>query len=443
MQARFLFAAVFLAAFVLAADGSHAQYRTFFAPSLSVSEEFTDNLFLTEENEESEFITVVSPRVSFILEGKRSNAELSYSPGFTFYQDNDELNSVRHSVSLSGSRQLTKRLSLSAADNFRRTEEPYTRGELTLDPEAEKLEDVIDYTIRTEREPRYTNDAQIRMDYDFGRESSVYAQYSHRLYRDETPGAEDSDKHNPGVGFTYWPDAWNGFRGSASYTRGLFEEGTEDFHNWEGSFRYIRNLNRFWGGFFEYKHVYTNFEGEEEDYHVYNPAVGTSYTFSEDASVELSVGYFLQDREDGDSETGASVDLDMRKAWRFKRGAFRISGGSGFEQTYFRSENLGFTQYYGVRSSLEYAFTRYLQGSLSANYRFNRYLDEDPVREDHVASASGGLTYTLTRWLDISLRETFRVVETNQEGSGTNNDYKENSVVLRVTVAPSPMVITK
>ena len=419
-----------------------AQYRIFFTPSLTVSEEYTDNLFLTEDNKESEFITIVSPGASFAVEGKRSNLELSYNPGFTFYQEYDELNSVRHSASLSGNRQLSKRLSLSVADNFSRTEKPTTRGELSLDPEASKLEGDVDYTIRTEREPRYTNDAQIRMDYGFGPDDSVYARYSHRLYREDTPGAEDSDKHNPGVGFTYWPDSWNGFRGSASYTRGLFDGESNDFHNWEGSLRYTRNLNRVWGGFLEYRHLYTDFDGDEVDYQVYNPAAGVTFTFAEEAAIELGAGYFFQDRADGETESGPVINLDMEKTWRFKRGSFRISGGSGFEQTYFGSENLGFTEYYGARSALEYSLTRYLQGTASLDYRFNRYLDEDPVQEDHVASATAGLTYTLTRWLDISLEDTYSVVETNQKDLNAN-DYRENSVMLSVTASPQPYLLAQ
>jgi hypothetical protein len=428
--------------FFFASGIAQAQYRTLFSPSITVSEEYTDNLFLTDEDEESEFLTVIAPRAAFSVEGKTFGWELAYEPGFTFYNQHDELNTVRHSASLDGRHQLTKRLSLTLADNFTRTEEPYRRADISFRrPRAQvvTLEELIDYTIRTSREPRYTNDALARLDYQFGADDRVYAAFNHRIFRDENPRGEDSQRYTPSVGFEHWLDTWNGLRGDLSYTRGLFEEETDDFHDVEGNLRFTHKFDRFLGGFVEYTHLYTNFDDAEDDYHVYNPAAGVNYTFAEDAFIEASLGYFIQDRETGDNESGITVNLDIGKSWRYKRWAFRLNGSSGYEQTYFRSENLGFTEFYQVRGGLDYNFTRYLRASLSADYRFSQYLDVEPEREDHIATASGGLTYQATQWLSFSLSDTYRVVESDAEF----NDYRENRVVLSVSIAPKPMAIAK
>jgi hypothetical protein len=417
---------------------AQAQHRFLFTPSLSVSEEYTDNLFLTNEDEESELITVITPRVAFSVEGRRFGWELSYAPGFSFYNEYDELNTVRHSASLSGRHQLSRNLSLTLADNFSRTEEPFRRGELSLrQPEAGEevtLQELIDYTIRTSREPRYTNDALARLDYSFGREDNVYAAFNNRIYRDERPDSEDSERYTPSAGFEYWLGTRNGLRGDFSYTRGLFAEQTDDFHNAEADLRYTRKFDRFLSGYTEYSHLYSDFDDSDDDYHVYNPSAGMRYTFAEDAHVEAGLGYFFQVREVGDDQSGVTVNLDIDKSWSRSRWAFRLSGSSGYEQTYFRSENLGFTEYYEARAALEYGFTRHFWSSLSADYRLSRYLDVEPEREDHVASANAGLTYQATQWMTVSLEDTYRVVESDRQFE----EYRENSVVLSVTFAPGP-----
>jgi len=409
-------------------------------PSITLSEEYTDNLFLTDGDEESDFITVVSPGLALDFLGKRSELSLFYSPGFSFYQEYDELNSVRHRASLEGTRGLSRRLTLSLSSAFEKTEEPYTRAELPLTPEVVAVEDFADYALSTQREPRYITDSLVRMDYDFGRRDTMFAEYNHLLYLDDNEGGEDTQRHNPGVGFEVWPSFRNGFSGEAYYTRALFEGDEGQFSSLDGNLRYIRSLNRDWDAYVEYSHLYTYFdEATRVDYQVYNPATGVIYYFAEDASIEVGGGYYILDRENGTRDTGATVNLAMEKAWEFRGGAFRVTGGSGYEQTYYRAATLGFTEYHEAGAALEYSLTRYLLSDLGASYRYNKYLEED--REDHIASATAGLSYPLTRWLDISLRDTFRVVETDSELDAT--DYRENSVMLTLTATANPIRLSR
>ncbi|MEF8943647.1 MAG: outer membrane beta-barrel protein [Desulfohalobiaceae bacterium] len=443
MKSTYFAAALTVFLFLGMHTPAHAQHRVFFTPSLTVSGEFTDNLFQTEEDEESELITVVSPRAAISVEGKRTLWELSYEPGFSFYNEYDPLNTIRHSASLTGDHQLSKHLSLTLADNFFRTEQPYRRVELTLEePESGEraaLEERIDSTIRRSREPRYSNDALARLDYQFGARDSAYIAFNNRIFRDESPEGEDSQSYSPSTGFEYWLGTKDGLLGDFSYTRGVFRGPTEDFHNLEGNLRYTHRFNRFLEGFTEYTHIYQDFVYSDDEYHVYNPAAGMGYTFAEDAHLEVGLEYFIQDRKTGDDDSGMTVNLDMDKTWSKRRWAFRLSGSSGYEQTYFGSENLGLTEYYEAGGRLEYSFTRYFQSSLSADYRYSRYLDEDPEREDHVASASCGLTYQATQWVSLSLEDIYRIVESDEEFS----DYQENRVILSLTVAPGPTVLWK
>jgi len=412
-------------------------------PSLTVSQEYTDNLFQTDDEEESEWITVVSPRLDLSLIGKDLQVELGYAPGFSFYNDNSEFDSVRHSGNLSIRKDLSRHLRLTVTDVLTRTEEPYTRGELTL-REGETLEEMIDYTVRQSREPRLTNTARTRLEYEFGPKSRAYAGYSYGIVEDDNPEESDSTRHVPQAGVTYWFGNHYGVDLSGSYTRADFSSDNElfepddDFDQWDGSLRLLRNFTRHLDGFVRYSHTAIDYEGDREDYQVYRPSIGIDYRFAERGSGSVGVSYYYQDYGDGpearDDESGFLLDADVNYSWAKPRWNLTLTGSSGYEETRFGSENLGFTIYYGAGAAYSYSLTRRATAELNLNYRFNRYTDEDPEREDHVASVRGGLNYQVLRWLFVNLSDTFRMVESNID----EEQYTENSVVLSLTFQPQP-----
>jgi hypothetical protein len=289
--------------------------------------------------------------------------------------------------------------------------------------------------VRRNREPYYVNNGRAQLEYAFGRRDRVYIEYSDVYFRDDNPNGENSRKHEPAIGFNTWLNAWNGLSGRAGYTRGTFEEETDDFTTLSGDLRYTHNFTKLFGTYVSYMHQYTEFDDDlEEDYHVYSPSIGITYTFAEDGFLEAGVGYFLQDRDDGDNEDGYVVNLDVGKDWQIRRLTFRISGSGGFEQTYFRSENLGFTRYYGASGGLSYALTKNLELSLQARYRYNEYLDEEPEREDHTGSGRARISYQVTPWLSLAVSDVYRVVDSTEQF----DDYKENRVIFSLDITPGP-----
>ena len=82
----------FLAVFFLSISArSFAAFTV--VPSVSVKEEYNDNIFLDDSGEEDDFITTVSPRVELEYSPNKSlDLSLDYSLKFRFYSDHDELN---------------------------------------------------------------------------------------------------------------------------------------------------------------------------------------------------------------------------------------------------------------------------------------------------------------------------------------------------------------
>ena len=79
-----------------------AEYRTTLQPSMTVSQEYTDNVDqLPDGLEESEWITVVSPSIALDVVGKTKGLNMSYTTGFTFYADRKEHDTIRQSGAMS------------------------------------------------------------------------------------------------------------------------------------------------------------------------------------------------------------------------------------------------------------------------------------------------------------------------------------------------------
>jgi uncharacterized protein (PEP-CTERM system associated) len=144
----------------------------------------------------------------------------------------------------------------------------------------------------------------------------------------------------------------------------------------------------------------------------------------------LSTGYFIRDTEGEDPESGYVLRGDMAR--RFSRGAVRLSGGTGYEQTFFGAENLGFTQYHEGLLAGEYELTRRLRTDGRVSYTHNIYPDEAD-REDDVITLEAGLGYLIRPWLTGALRVAHRRVDSTEAG----DSYDENRVILSITFTPT------
>ena len=87
-----------------------------FTPRISVSEEYTDNLDLDASNEKEDFITTITPGFTLDIDARSSGLILSYDAGYSFYDEYDEYDSWRHSASLTGWTEISRRSRLEVTD---------------------------------------------------------------------------------------------------------------------------------------------------------------------------------------------------------------------------------------------------------------------------------------------------------------------------------------
>lgn len=111
--------------------------------SLSVSEQYNDNIFLTRSNKVQDFITIVTPAVALSTRTEKAEAMINYSPSFLFYHENDDNNSITHQASARGLYRLSDSLTLGLSDAYVYSKEssvlrtiegsgPITRGQETI-----------------------------------------------------------------------------------------------------------------------------------------------------------------------------------------------------------------------------------------------------------------------------------------------------------------------
>jgi uncharacterized protein (PEP-CTERM system associated) len=166
-----------------------------FTPRASVQEEYTDNVFLTNDNTEDDFITTLSAGFTAELLGRTSGLELSFDPGYVFYQDFTDNNTWRLPAGFRAWTTPSRSTRFEFSDDFLRTEDPIDQDRITT--EGGRVEETGDTTVRRNREPYYRNTARFNASHQFGREDRVYAGILYGLLRNDDHQVEDNDEYPP------------------------------------------------------------------------------------------------------------------------------------------------------------------------------------------------------------------------------------------------------
>ncbi|RLC24790.1 MAG: hypothetical protein DRH21_04910 [Deltaproteobacteria bacterium] len=425
----FLFAVSYLLLFTISNADS---YQAAFTPRISVSEEYTDNYFLTDDNKEHEYITIAS--IGFIAEvlGRSNGMSISYDPSYSWhdrYSDNDAWS---HRAVFDCWIGISRNTRLEINDTFLHTEEPVT-----------EIEDFteVDTSIRRSRRYYYTNSSGVELSHQFGESDSVSLGFVYSFLKNDDPDIEDNKRYNPSMNLTYWfiPHKW-GLELNGSYTRGEFDV-SNDFDNWFGSLRLLKGFTRHFDMFVQYDHTYMDYiQGITNNYHIYNPSAGFNYSVAEDINLYLNVGYYVLDTENvsNDETDGVSAEGEIEKI--FERGSIHITGSGGYDESFFGAENLGTDKYYESGCTADYAFTRYISGDIYGFYRRDKYIELSTERKDKTTRAGAALTLHPLRWMSLRFEYSYRTVDSSID----TNDYEENRGLITLTLSPSePIRLTE
>jgi hypothetical protein len=397
-------------------------------PRISVGNMYSDNIDLTPDDEEHDFITALSPSFNLNITDRFNNLSIFYSPTYASYLRFPENNTLRHNASVDGLRQITRATRLEFRDGFLYTEDPIDD---TGDSDYE-----TDTTVRQGRNPYTTNTAALGVINQFGPEDSVALEYEYHLLKNDDPTIEDNDYYRPGVTMNYWlvPNRY-GTESEISYTKWHFDE-SEDYNNILGRLRLIRRLNPHFEVYAEYTQELTDYEADGEDYKVYSPLVGFMWDEYINYSLSASFGYFFRKNDHNGSDSGPVGTIESRYTWE-QGTSVLISGAAGYDRASGGAEDLGFNPYYEVAATVAYPLSRHLQSNLFAGYRWNIYTDETPDRDDTLWRTGAGLVYQVLPWMIVEMNYMFRKLNSNVD----TEDYVENRAEITVTLAPRQPVL--
>jgi hypothetical protein len=264
------------------------------------------------------------------------------------------------------------------------------------------------------------------IEYRWGRENLVSLLYRNNIYENRNPLFEDSMENTINPLLNFWFDIRNGITLEYRLTFGDFET-SPDLTGNEVRFRYTHRVDQKLSFFGEYTFTSYNFRSPGVDYDVHNPSLGVEYRFSPTLTGLLQGGYYWQLADEEDSESrGPFFSISLIQ--RGQKTTYVLLGEGGYYKDYFTSENLGFGKYYRAYGTITHRFTQRLDLQATGGMERPWY---DDGRKDWIWDTRVTASYSLFRWLTVSLEGGYRGANSNVDGLG----YTEYRGIFRITLA--------
>lgn len=418
---------VILPIFLFSSSAFAVQYS--FTPRVSVRETYTDNVLLTDQNTEDDYITDLAAGGTLSILGRTGGMELSADPGYRWYAQGTELDTWRLPATLNIWSQISRRTRFEIFDRYLRDDDPEADRAI-ISEEDGQVTAPGDTSVRRGRNPYWTNYATARVDHQFGSDDSVFGQFLYSIRREDDEDGNDNERYAPSAGLTYWFGPKWGTTIDATYTRALFAN-SPDYRDVAGTFQLNRRFTPHFQLFGRYGYAYRDNDEVLSDYQVHAPSAGFIYELAQDSRISLGLGYYYQEFKDSDIDTeeGPFFNADMYKRWNYQRWSASLSGQAGLDRSDFGTERLGLEWFAGLIANARYNFTGQFYGNVSGRYRYSDVIRE--TREDNRYRVGLGMGWVPTRWMELSLEYNFNKLDSNATES-----YDENRVWFQVALQP-------
>jgi Putative beta-barrel porin 2 len=409
-------------------------YTATFLPRISALEEYTDNVFLTQDNnlKEDDYITTVTPGFTGELTGKQGKASLSYDASYAFYHRNDEFNGWRHEANFSGMYLPGKNTIFNIAEQFLHTEDPIRSSDIAV-LRTENPTVPIDTTERTTREVYTTNYAHADLSHEFGKDQSFRLGYTHALINNDDPAYQDEQNHMASAGLTYWFGPEWGFDVSGQYTRGIYEI-SDNMNEYQGSLSLLKRFGKHFTTYLRYTHDVATYDNQSGSDNTYNPAVGCKYDIEKDISLIADIGYFYTHSTASDSRNDTSSPTgELRLIKQLQHGKLNMALLGGYEYDVYGAQSSGaYAVYYEASASLSHQLAKHVYGNVYGSYRYTDYKDSSG-RTDKNPTAGLQVVWQALQWMNVALNYRYTTINSTLD----TVEYTENRVGVRVTLTPT------
>ena len=397
-------------------------------PYIFAQEQYTSNVFLTNTNVKSDWITTLGPGIRLALNDPSFGVDLTGNFGYNWYanETKNDYWSIDGSLGLryNPTPQLTFRIREYILRSQNSSEPNFPQGGQPAQPG-------VTAGTNSSDSPYLRNVLETSADWQFTRQGSVGILYRNNILRnDDNIAYEDSTENFVRPSFSYWINQRNNIFLDYGFTSGTYsrESGlhTPDFtsHNPHG--RYTYRFDAQMSVFADYIFIYQDNDDPGIDYTVNNPSVGIIYNFNPTLTGVAQVGYFWQNPERLNGESGVTSNLSISQ--RDRQTTYTLAFNSGYEQDQFGFENLGFNKYYGGSALITHNITQRFNVGFVGTARYKDYAFVD--RNDWLYTADATAGYQILRWLKLSGRAGYQQNDSNLEV----NSYDEWHAFLTLTV---------
>lgn len=348
-------------------------------PSVTVAETYDSNIFATNDNEEDDFITTISPQIAVRSNFPRHSLNFTVQSDVGRYVDHTDENFWDYNAGFGGRLDITRNNRLTAAAYAGRDHEARDDPE---DPGADETDEPVKF---------YTYGGALGFEQDFNRFN--FGLLGNFDRRDYTPNQE-SDRDR------------NLFGGRLR--TGYFVS---------------PRINVFLQGGYQREQRDAS-EASGRDNNVYSAAVGTAVDFTGLLFGETFVGWSLQDFDESEFDNESGLTYGVGLTWNpTQLTTLRLNGAGGFTPSDVGSSDL--QSVIGLR--VDHELLRNVLIGSGITYTRNDFQDTD--RTDNRIDVGPDITYLINRYLSVGAGYTF----TNRDSDDNEQEFTRHLVSVRLT----------
>lgn len=387
-------------------------------PSITLSEQYDDNIYLDNDNKETEYLTMLTPGINLNVTSETNIFELRYLPTFVWYYNETYEDIVRHSAGLNFGYDITERTRFGIMGNYSSSDDP-----------IENFEGVVG--VRQTRNKYHRGTLNTNISYQFGPENLFTLGYNFGVLENEDNSLDDRQFNNPYANLTYWFNLKNGLEIDYNYTYVEYDSddeiiAPENYYINSAGARYLRRFQPQTTGSIRYAYTQSFYDDVTERYKIHDVSLGLSHAFSDTFSTDLNVGYSLRDNDGSNDDTISTFDVSFFKT--FNRGDFSLGGGSNWRDDFWEADSRGLVRYWSAFVNFNYQLREQLNFYAGANYNIDED-DFDALRQ--ITRSNVGLRQIFLRWFNVSLE--YAYITRDDEDDTT--DYDVNRVTLSIGVS--------
>ncbi|MFA5903674.1 MAG: hypothetical protein WC836_07030, partial [Desulfobacula sp.] len=233
-------------------------------PTLTISEEYSDNYLKTAVNKQEEYITSYGLGFTIGFLDKQSEIYLAYTPIYKDYKNLDTRDGLLHNASLDGKFNPTQFTDINAhlaytSNTDNNAGEAWQNIASVFGNTQVSKNTIVDYSEsysrnfdQQERTGTYrehdTNRTSAGITHQFGENDRVGGKFLYSFDKSATADADEHKKYSPSVFATYWLTPLNGLDSNLAYESTDFDTSSNDIRTYSGHLRYLRKFSKHFDG---------------------------------------------------------------------------------------------------------------------------------------------------------------------------------------------------